>query len=141
MCFLRSRLRRLRVLFTSVHGFIFAIEQSTIEHSSMEANGLSKTKRSLFRRMRNRNVSSTHPAGETTIVNTLLFLVACANYSAVGRKMEKRDSALTSQLGFCGISRYPLEMKVKDNCERRIFDFLSKAFTFPVDQQRICVFL
>lgn len=65
--------------------------------------GLSKTKRSFFRRMRRRNVSSTHPAGETTIVDTLLFLVACANYSAVGRKMEKRESALTSQSGFCGI--------------------------------------
>lgn len=46
---------------------------------------MSKTKRSFFRRMRGRNVSSTHPAGETTIVDTLLFLVACANYPAVGR--------------------------------------------------------
>lgn len=45
------------------------------------------------------NVSSTHPAGETTIVDTLLFLVACANYSAVGRKTEKRSSAPTSQSG------------------------------------------
>lgn len=98
----------------------------------MEANGLSKTKRSFFRRMRGRNVSSTHPAGETTIVDTLLFLVVCANYSAVGRKTEKRESALTSQSGFCGIPpRYPLEIEVKDNRERKLFDFLSKAFHSP----------
>lgn len=95
----------------------------------------SKTKRSFFRRMRGRNVSSTHPAGETTIVDTLLFLVACANYSAIGRKTEKRESALTSQSGFCGIPpRYPLEIKVKDNRERRIFDFLSKVSNPPRGQ-------
>lgn len=49
----------------------------------------SKTKRGFFRRMRGRNVSSMHPAGETTIVDTLLFLVACASYSAVGETQER----------------------------------------------------
>lgn len=112
---------------------------STIKHSSvricMWKPIASKTKRSFFRRMRGRNVSSTHPAGETTIVDTLLFLVACANYSAIGRKTEKRESALTSQSGFCGIPpRYPLEIKVKDNRERRIFDFLSKVSNPPRGQ-------
>lgn len=119
---------------------LFAIKvhffASTIKHSSvricMWKPIASKTKRSFFRRMRGRNVSSTHPAGETTIVDTLLFLVACANYSAIGRKTEKRESALTSQSGFCGIPpRYPLEIKVKDNRERKIFDFLSKVSNPP----------
>lgn len=40
---------------------------------------------------RQKRVVSASAAGETTIVDTLLFLVAWANYSTVGRKTEKRE--------------------------------------------------